>query len=271
MRSVRYTLRDAERWASFSGDHNPIHFDAAEARRLGMDGLCVHGMRVLLDMKSVLSQALEKHTLLSGGLLFSSRLRDPVLCNIPYQLSSSETHRGERVQVSGKLVNTYTMQNSINGKLSEANPLALSPVTHVNTLRGDVLAALYHQFRAVEPGPVPLWSFFDAVLFRQLVNATETLETAQGLIPGLKATCLGEVFSQVQVVQTHHQTHFSPGLFQTAGNALQGDAIHYAIQPTLVTGEKTAGLVLVTAIQAWRINEPLMAVTVTLKTGPLVK
>jgi acyl dehydratase len=30
-----YSLRDAERWAAFSGDDNPIHFDATEAKRFG--------------------------------------------------------------------------------------------------------------------------------------------------------------------------------------------------------------------------------------------
>ena len=269
--SVRYTLRDAERWAAFSGDRNPIHFDAAEARRLGLDGLCVHGMRALLDVKAGLSQALEKHTLWSDGLLFTSRLRDPVLCAIPYQLSLNETHTGDRVQISGNLVNSYTLQSSISSKLTEAKPLALSPVSQAKTLRGAALAALYRQFQAVENLPVPLWSFFDAVLFRQLVNAPETFDTVHRLLPDHHATCLGDIFSRVQVVQTHHQTHFSPWLLQTAGNALQCEPLHYAIQPTLVMGEKAAGLVLVTGIQAWRINEPLMTVTVTLKTGPLAE
>lgn len=34
-------------------------------------------------------------------------------------------------------------------------------------------------------------------------------------------------------------------------------------------GEKHSGLILVAGIQAWRLNEPLISVTVTLKTGPL--
>ena len=83
--SLSYSLNDAERWAAFSGDYNPIHFDASEARRLGLNGLCVHGMRAMLDMKSALSPRCEKQSTLPDGLMFTSRLREPVLCDTAYQ------------------------------------------------------------------------------------------------------------------------------------------------------------------------------------------
>ncbi|SFN24545.1 MaoC like domain-containing protein [Izhakiella capsodis] len=264
-----YTQRDAARWAVFSGDHNPIHFDPAEARRLGMDRLCIHGMRALLEVKSGLSQALEKHLFCSDGFLFSSRLRAPVLFDIPYQLSLNETCQGDRLQIGGKLVNSDTQQSSINSKLSVAMPLTLSPVIRASMLPGDRLSAIYNQFLTVENNPVPLWSLLDAILFRQLVNATETLESVRDLIPGHKANCLGDILSLVQVVQTHHQVHFASWLLQPVEKVWSGEPLHYAIQPTLVMGEKAPGLVLVTGIQAWRTDEPLIAVTVTLKTGPL--
>ncbi|MEY8941968.1 MaoC/PaaZ C-terminal domain-containing protein [Klebsiella michiganensis] len=96
-----YSLRDAERWAAFSGDDNPIHFDATEAKRFGLDGLCVHGMRAMLDVKSALSAALEREALPSGDLMFSCRLREPVACEMPYQLSIRETLRQEQVLIGG--------------------------------------------------------------------------------------------------------------------------------------------------------------------------
>ena len=49
MNSVQYTLADANRWAEFSGDYNPIHFDLEQARLRG-EGLRVHGMRALLEI-----------------------------------------------------------------------------------------------------------------------------------------------------------------------------------------------------------------------------
>src|SRR6185312_6718807 len=47
-----------ERWASFSCDYNPIHFDLAAAKRAGSEQLIVHGMLAVLPVKEALSQRL---------------------------------------------------------------------------------------------------------------------------------------------------------------------------------------------------------------------
>lgn len=56
--NYHYSLNDAERWAEFSGDYNPIHFDLQQAQHLGQVQLTVHGMRAMLDIKYQLSTAL---------------------------------------------------------------------------------------------------------------------------------------------------------------------------------------------------------------------
>ena len=132
--TLRYSLRDAERWAAFSGDYNPIHFDAAGAQRLGLTGLCVHGMRAMLDVKSALSDSWEKHPLTPEGLMFTSRLREPVLCDAPYQLPVRETLRDDGVQLSASLRHAQTQQMSISSKLTATDALVLSPVTQGETL-----------------------------------------------------------------------------------------------------------------------------------------
>lgn len=267
MMSLSYGLDHAKRWAAFSGDYNPIHFDLAEARRLGMAGLCVHGMRALLDVKSALSAALEKSAPSSEGLMFSSRLREPVMCGMPYQLAVKALSRQEQTQVKGDLLHFQTQQISISSKLARAQSLAFSPPAAVKTLGEEALTALHAKFLALGDHGAPPWSFLDAVLFRLLINAPATLETVQTIIPEYEATSLPDVFSLVQVVQTHHETHFSPQLLRQNGQRFT--PLDYAILPTLVMGDKNVGLVLVAGIQAWRVSEPLMSVTVTLKTGPL--
>lgn len=269
--SLSYSFRDAKCWAAFSGDHNPIHFDTVEAKRLGMNELCVHGMRAMLDVKYALSTSLEKYAPSSDWLMFTSRLREPVLCEIPYQLPLSETVRHERVQVSGNLLNTHTRQISISSKLAGAKPLVLSPFTLVDTFEEEELTKLYTQFLEVKSHAAPQWSFLDAVLFRQLVNDQATLDCLHSIFPVHEAASLCDVFSLLQVVQTHHETHFSHQLLMSPGKSHQFETFDYAIQPTLVMGQKKIGLVLLAGIQAWRENEPMMSVTITLKTGPLVE
>lgn len=267
---LNYSLRDAERWAEFSGDYNPIHFDVAKAKQLGMDGLCVHGMRAMLDVKSALSATLEKRASASCGLVFSCRLREPVACGTPYQLSVGETCRNEQVQVSGKLLNAHTQQIGMSSKLTSNCALVLSPITQVKTLDGETLATLYAPFLAVQSQAAPLWNFLDALLFRQMVNDPATLETVHSIIPQSEAASLSDVFSQVQVVQTHHETYFSPRLLSPWQERQRLESLDYSIQPTLVMGEKNTGLVLLANIQAWSAGEPLMSVTVTLKASPLL-
>lgn len=269
--TLRYSLSDAERWAAFSGDYNPIHFDAAEAQRLGLTGLCVHGMRAMLDMKSALSTSREKYGVRAEGLMFTSRLREPVLCDTLYQLPVRETLRDDGVQLSASLRHAQTHQASISSKLIATDVLVLPPVTQMNTLGAQELATLHTQFLAVGSPVVPAWSFLDAVLFRQLVNAPQTLETVHSLLPSVQANSLGDIFTLVQVVQTHHETHFSPQLLTQTEQGQHFGAIHYAIRPTLVMGEKQRGLVLLAGIEAWQDGEPLMSVSVTLKTGPLTE
>lgn len=269
MMTLCYSLRDAERWAAFSGDDNPIHFDVAEAKRFGLDGLCVHGMRAMLDVKSAFGASLEKDALASGGLVFSCRLREPVACGIPYQLSVRETRRHEQMQLSGSLLNVQTQRTGISSKLVSSKALELSPVVQSYTLGEDALTALYDRFLAVKSPAAPLWSFLDAALFRELVNAPETLATVHSLIPQPEVASLRDVFRRVQVVQTHHEVHFSPQLLSQWEESQRITSLYYSIQPTLVMGDKHAGLILVAGIQAWRLNEPLISVTVTLKTGPL--
>ena len=53
---IRFSKFDAEQWAVFSGDYNPIHFDLNEARKLGMGKLIIHGMLAAMPVKSNISK-----------------------------------------------------------------------------------------------------------------------------------------------------------------------------------------------------------------------
>ena len=269
MMSFIYSLRDAETWAKFSGDDNPIHFDHAEAKRLGLDGLCVHGMRAMLDIKTALSARMEKDASGADGFSFISRLREPVLCDKPYLLALSETVRRGHMQVSGNLLGKEaSAQVSISSKLTGTGSVNLAPVTQTFSLSAQTLTSFYQDFPHGGK-PVAVWNFMDAVLFRQLVQSPDTLDSVRSILPEVRATRLREVFSLVQVVQTHHETRFSRSLLAAGTEAACCEGFDYAVLPTLVTGDKHSGLILLASLQAWRGKDPLMTVTVTLKTGPL--
>lgn len=44
MTTLRFIESDLEKWARFSNDYNPIHFDKNFAKKFGLDDVVVHGM-----------------------------------------------------------------------------------------------------------------------------------------------------------------------------------------------------------------------------------
>ncbi len=62
---VSFDTDVVEKWANFSGDYNPIHFDPEAATNLSGAGLVAHGMLVLLPVKQAMTEALSAEILQS--------------------------------------------------------------------------------------------------------------------------------------------------------------------------------------------------------------
>ncbi|MDN0119531.1 MaoC/PaaZ C-terminal domain-containing protein [Yersinia frederiksenii] len=264
--NYHYSLSDAERWAEFSGDYNPIHFDLQHAQHLGQEQLTVHGMRAMLDIKYQLSTALLTALPDTDFLRFNARLRQPVLCHTPYQLQLSQTQG----QVSGNLLDSANGESCFNGKLRSAPALRQTDCEPWISLPADDVYQLSQQFPGDTSHPAECWAFFDALLFKLLVAAPQTLATAKEVLPGIQAETLIDVFKHVPVIQTHHDVHFSADLLRiNQPNLFVRSALHYAIEPTLVVGNPEDGWVLRSAIAARTDIGPLITTAVTLKTWPL--
>ena len=132
--NYHYSLNDAERWAEFSGDYNPIHFDLQQAQHLGQEQLTVHGMRAMLDIKYQLSTALLSLLPEVEFLRFNARLRQPVQCHTSYQLQLSAAAG----QVSGNLVDIGSGESCFTGKLRSAPALVQTGTEWVSLSADDV-------------------------------------------------------------------------------------------------------------------------------------
>ncbi|MFC0226280.1 hypothetical protein [Serratia aquatilis] len=260
-----YTLRDAEAWAAFSGDYNPIHFDLQHVRKMGAEKLSVHGMRAMLDMKRQLSAALLAGEPQQDFYVFSTRLRQPVLCQTPYHLQIAGN--GERV--TGKLLDSTTQESCFSSKLTSAEPLVLSPGEREYVLTADEVFTQGQQFPGDVSDITQTWGFLDALLFQRLVKSPDMLAMLTSALPELAATTLIEVFSQIPVVQTHHETHFSARLFAADSYFQAAERLYYAILPMLIMGNSHSGFVLRAVVQARLQHQPLMTTAVTLKTWPV--
>lgn len=263
---LTYTVRDAEQWAAFSGDYNPIHFDLDRALALGGDDLSVHGMRALLDMKQYLGATLLQVSPQAECYAFNARLRQPLLCHKPYSMLLTGQPSGTKV--SAKLVDDASGTVCFSAKLTAAKPQKQVTCDNAIFYSADELRELSLRFPQPDGSSVQPWSFLDAVLFQRIVEAPDTLRMIKAFFPMLQADSLGDIFSQVPVVQTHHDVNFAAHLLTfDAGFHVDG-GMHCAIQPILVMGSEETGFVISIAIQAWTEQGPLLSTSVTLKMLP---
>ncbi|KFK93987.1 hypothetical protein IV04_15210 [Serratia sp. Ag1] len=263
--NLTYTVRDAEEWAAFSGDYNPIHFDLQYVRNMGAEQLSVHGMRAMLDMKRHLSAALLATSPQEAFYTCSTRLRHPVLCHTPYQLQITENGK----QITGKLLDSTTQECCFSSKLTASQPLALASQGQEHRLPLAEVMTLSQQFPGEASDTAQTWGFFDALLFQLLVKSPETLAMVTETLPELTAATLIDVFAQIPVVQTHHETQFSAKLLLPDAHYHLVEGLDYAIQPMLIMGSRDSGFVLRTEIQGRVQQQPLITTAVTLKTWPL--
>ena len=97
MNQIAFGMPEVRRWAEFSSDFNPIHFEAEQARKAGLDDLVVHGMLALLPVKQAVSRAHAASGVAQQGgdgrwMKFHALFRNP----IPHGSSSQLTVKPSR-------------------------------------------------------------------------------------------------------------------------------------------------------------------------------
>lgn len=255
---LRYTTADARRWASFSGDNNPLHFDADHARRCGCEGIVAHGMRVMVDIKKNLTEFLLSQRPLSDAWCFTARLRQPLLCDRDYRLTLRVAGERLRADVTDPQRDSECLSASIisaqaRDGLAETSVRPLYRVEPSRSLfPGDAEAATER------------WSFWDAMLFRQLLASEEFMLAMNAAEPTLRARHAEEVFARLPVIQTHHETHFSARLLLEDFESGPG----VAIPPIQVLGDRQRGLLVRAEIHGMQAaGRPLISTAITLKVG----
>lgn len=106
-RARRFLLDDQQRFARLSGDFNPLHLDAADARQRLFGGVVVHGVHLVLW---VLEDVLESVAVPVALERLTARFRSPLLLDVPVGLRTTHTSDshfsgqldGERCSVSGR-------------------------------------------------------------------------------------------------------------------------------------------------------------------------
>lgn len=250
---MRWTPEDALRWAIFSGDHNPIHFEREAAKSAGAADVTVHGMRAMWDLKQRMAQLWQDATV--SDLHCGVRLRQPLLVDTPYALTSVSDTKGIR----GEICHLPTGQCCFSGRLEgKANPFSVAA------------DKLIRQLNTEEAMSYPLsrrdWCYLDALLFKLIVDAPESMDVVHHVLPELNAQTLGEVFLQLPVVQTHHDIWLEHDLLVSSELP---SVLYGAPLPSLVMGDRQNGFILQMRAACLSEGKTVMTTAVTLKTWPV--
>lgn len=160
--SVRFHSDDLQRWAAFSGDYNPIHFEREAAARLGLQEVVVHGMLAMLPLKTQ-AKAVPAE-LYPRGARWSASLLNPVPLDGASRLSFDNGAGGK---AAFSLSNETGGVKFIKGAFLPAvfDDLAPAEKSEPVLVPAEEVAAKARAFRVDYPQVSQLWVFLDALVF----------------------------------------------------------------------------------------------------------
>jgi MaoC like domain len=164
MCELTFDREDIALWARFSGDYNPIHFDADRARQLGVNGVVVHGMLALLAVKGRLSQALPQNV--GGWWSLRCRMRQPVVAGEPAQLTMNKRDDGLAFSLASP-AGRKLMTGSL-GRLAERPTVHNSGTRH--RLPSKAVTGSMRQLDQFFSWPREFWVAVDALLFAEFLR-----------------------------------------------------------------------------------------------------
>lgn len=210
MGELTFRPSDIASWARFSGDYNPIHFDAACARQLGAPGVIAHGMLVLLAVKGRAAAALPPG---GGWWLFRVRLRQPVLAGEPVRLQT----RGQGEDLAFTLASADG-RKLLTGALARLSGAPAPAAANRRTRLGpEAVAARVRELNEAFPWPTEPWVAADALVFAEFLRGGAREVLAPHGIDLARGAAGGKV-----VVQTAHAVAFDRDFLGGAGAGAAG-------------------------------------------------
>ncbi len=170
MMGLSFGMSDVRRWAHFSQDYNPIHFDLPHAKLAGLDSLVVHGMLVLLPVKQAVTDAFVD----SGGAngrwtKFRALFRNAVL----HDRSSALTLRSTDRRIDFRLLAADSGKEHFRGTCSSSGELPITATAEdwlESTLDSDHLEERMLRFINYYPFVKRGWIALDAIIFADFIR-----------------------------------------------------------------------------------------------------
>lgn len=257
MTVITYDEGHAKRWANFSGDYNPIHFDLLAALKLKQTALIAHGMRVLADVQNELISQSDIFTPAhSTQVKFSAKFEKPVLCGMKYAL----LHTDGGLKATFRLIDSLTGVTHIRGTITKANYPTFDDVIAERTL------SKAYQNEVIQLWPADIEQnyavFLSSVMFRELFNV-EDLFSSDFINESIAVHSLSALLAEEKVLQTHYDFYCNSSLFYKDRRGIEGLCL--AIEKPLITGDASYGWLIQAQVAAKENENTIMQISATLK------
>ncbi|WP_230970227.1 MaoC family dehydratase [Nitrogeniibacter aestuarii] len=201
---------DVRDWADLSQDFNPIHFDQAVARRMGLDGVVVHGMLPLMHIKRQLGRQLDPHATALWRTI-RCKFRQPVAEGRGHQLEVKARPSAFRFSLKRESDGAETIGGSA---LEAAVDDESASASACFDIAPDVLREKAATFHSAFPEFDRAWLLLDAIVFSQFLSHQIPYELVRQ-VPGFDdAMDQRDLMHRVLTVQTSHTVSVAPSLWQ---------------------------------------------------------
>jgi hypothetical protein len=222
---------DIEKWAQFSGDRNPIHFQPEAAARLGVEKVVAHGMLALLPVKQQvvsMSDALDSH-----WTQFKASFKAPILKDDSIVLSTKARKQKLGFKVDSVDLNTQHLV----GHVCQIPVQSWCSDSIIYQLDKQDIRQKYSDFCEQFDNAFAQWIWLDGLVFGHFIShqigyimsklGGKNYQHRQ--IRGI------EDLSDHMVVQISHQTVFCNNLKDVVINSQQLPDVAYQIDNINVT------------------------------------
>jgi hypothetical protein len=237
-----FGIAAVDKWARFSGDYNPIHFDLAHARILGEERLVVHGMLATMPFKQGAwhQYRADEGAREDGWIKLRTLFRKPLPHDDAVVLTSAPG------RVAGFRINAEAGgQEHFRGSCAGvAAPAPVAPAQRVDARAHPVPVAQVEAFLAGYPEFPEPWIALDAVIFAEFMR--NKLDEIQALA---RASAPADApWSRQVIVHSSHTIHFDAAFFATDPAGIDWSSLTYGmLDPDLLWGERR----LVCTIPIW--------------------
>lgn len=259
---LNFNKKSLKKWANFSGDFNPIHFDENKARQIGLNNLAVHGMLAMLPIKQYTAGSFIKGQSESDGFVWRSSLRYPLDIDKDYQLllKNSENKISftlHDMELAKKYFIGSMHKSTFNEEIQQFN----FSDTQIFSIDPELIKEKQQEFKATFANISLLWIFFDALLFSLFISkhATELCVQKFKEFMGNQKQFIGD---NVLFLHTNHQVYVSPQISQLNIEKVL-DNINYGVMINDTTNYKDSLLINI-VIPIWVKEEVSIIITMNI-------